>query len=154
LQNLLYAVGGNKHEDGFVVTENWIKYGFWLAGLANIGGVLVFSKGFTNAALTQGDPIVMSRFGLLMIIVWGLAYIAMAKTALQNRWIVAVFALEKLVYVVVWLLWIVSHYRGLAGLYSQDLLAGIFFSIYGLNDLAFMLFFILVFRQASQPGKG
>ena len=133
--------------------EKWIKYGFWLAGLANIGGVLLFSKGFSNGVLTNGDPVVMSRFGLVMIIIWGLAYISIAGTALQNRWIVAVFALEELVYVVLWALWMGSHYRGLAAIYGQDILAGVFFSIYGLNDFAFMLFFILVFRQASLPVK-
>ena len=53
------------------------------------------------------------------------------------------FALEKLVYVVVWFNWISEN--SLAQLYAKDLFAGVFYSIYGPNDLIFMLFFAWVF---------
>ena len=36
----------------------------------NIGGAILFSKGFTNKAINQADPVVMSNFGLIMI-KWG-----------------------------------------------------------------------------------
>lgn len=39
----------------------------------NIGGVLLFSQVFTNDAITEANPVVMSDFGPLMIAVWGLA---------------------------------------------------------------------------------
>lgn len=109
----------------------------------NIGGVLVFSRAFTNDAINTADPVVMSNFGLLMIAVWGLAYLAAAATTGNIAWIAAAFAVEKLVYVVVWLRWLFAN--SLAQLYSTDLFAGVFFSIYGLNDAVFMLFFVCVF---------
>ena len=54
------------------MTNNLIKNGFIAAALMNICGVLLFSKAFSNTALNAADPVIMSNFGLLMIIVWGL----------------------------------------------------------------------------------
>ena len=45
-----------------------------------------------------------------------------------------------------------SANNDLIALYAKDLFAGVFFSIYGLNDLVFMLFFAWLFfktREAS-----
>ena len=78
-----------------------IKNGFILAALMNFS-VLVFSRGFSNVAINEADPIVMSNFGLLMIVMWGLAYLS-AITVISNiKWIAGAFAIEKLIYVVVW----------------------------------------------------
>ena len=112
----------------------------------NIGGVLLLSRAFTNDAIAEADPIVMSNFGLLMIAVWGLAYLG-AATSTGIKWLAGAFAIEKAVYVVAWLLWLSNN--NLMTLYARDLFAGMFFSIYGLNDLAFMLFFAWVFFSAS-----
>lgn len=109
----------------------------------NIGGVLLFSRAFTNDAIAQADPVVMSNFGLLMIAVWGLAYLGAATAGTGIKWLAGAFAVEKLVYVVAWLLWLSNN--NLMALYSRDFFAGMFFSIYGLNDLVFMLFFAWVF---------
>ncbi|EDY86267.1 hypothetical protein GP5015_1740 [gamma proteobacterium HTCC5015] len=125
------------------MNQSWIKWGFVAAALMNIGGVLLFSRGFTNTAINAADPVVMSNFGLLMIVVWGLAYLGAAFVRGNVQWLAAAFAIEKLVYVVVWLLWIGNN--SLSDLYSQDLLAGVFYSIYGMNDLIFMGFFVTVF---------
>ena len=116
----------------------------------NIGGVLVFSRAFTNETLIAADPVVMSKFGLLMIVIWGLAYLGAAAVKSSVKWLVAVFALEKLVYVVVWVAWLSGN--SLAELYSKDLFAGIFYSIYGLNDFVFMLFFLKVFFLQRSGG--
>jgi len=124
-----------------------IKTGFIAAALMNIGGVLLFSKAFNNPTINEFDPVVMSNFGLLMIIVWGLAYLATAFVTTGVKWLAGAFAIEKLVYVLVWVFWIQDH--SLASVYQQDLLAGVFYSIYGLNDLIFMLFFALVFINAD-----
>ena len=124
--------------------------GLIAAGLMNIGGVLVFSRGFTNTAINQADPVVMSNFGLLMIVVWGLAYLGAATVTSSIRWIAGAFAVEKLVYVVVWCKWLSAN--SLAELYAKDLFAGVFFSIYGANDLVFMLFFASVFFL-KQPSR-
>lgn len=125
------------------MNKKLLKTGFIAAGLMNIGGVLLFSRGFTNSAVNNADPVVMSNFGLLMIAVWGLAYLGAAAISSDIKWLSGAFALEKLVYVVVWVVWL-SH-NSLPELYAKDVFAGAFFSIYGLNDFAFMLFFAWVF---------
>ena len=127
-----------------------IKKGLIAAALMNIGGVLMFSQAFTNVAINNADPVVMSNFGLLMIIVWGLAYLGAATITSNIKWLVGAFALEKLVYVVVWVLWLSEN--SLTSLYSIDVLAGAFYSIYGLNDLVFMVFFLWVFYSQSRTG--
>jgi hypothetical protein len=59
-----------------------------------------------------------------------------------------VFAVEKLVYVVIWTRWMLDN--SLSSLYSTDILAGIFYSIYGVNDFVFMLFFAWLFASSKQ----
>ena len=125
-----------------------IKSGFIAAGAVNIVAVLIFSKGFTNSVINDFDPVVMSNFGLLMIMVWGLVFLGAAQITQGLKWIAGAFVIEKLVYVVSWLLWIKDH--SLGSVYEQDLLAGIFYSIYGLNDFLFMLFFGWVFLTQSR----
>ena len=129
------------------------RKGLAAAGLMNIGGVLVFSRLFTNQAINDADPVVMSNFGLLMIIVWGQANLGAAASGTHLKWLAAAFAVEKLVYVVAWILWLSGN--SLAQLYATDAFAGIFFAIYGLNDLAFMLFFAWMFlarAEVTRPG--
>ena len=125
------------------MNKKLIKNGLIAAGLMNIGGVLVFSRAFTNVAINNADPVVMSNFGLLMIAVWGLAYLGAATITSSIKWLVAAFAIEKLVYVVSWFIWLSKN--SLTQLYANDLFAGVFFSIYGANDFVFMLFFAWVF---------
>jgi hypothetical protein len=125
------------------MNEKIVRYGLIAAALTNIGGVLVLSRAFTNAAINQADPVVMSNFGLMMIVVWGLAFLGTATVNANIRWIAAAFAVEKLVYVVTWMMWLSKN--SLAPLYSTDVFAGLFYSIYGLNDVVFMAFFGWVF---------
>ena len=124
------------------MNKNLVKNGLIAAGLMNIGGVLLFSRAFTNQAINNADPVVMSNFGLLMIVVWGLAYLGAAFIDANIKWLAGAFALEKLVYVVVWVMWLSAN--SLPQLYAKDVFAGMFFSIYGLNDFLFMLFFAWV----------
>jgi hypothetical protein len=130
------------------VTRNLIKSGLIAAGLMNIGGVLVFSRAFTNSAINSADPVVMSNFGLLMIVIWGLAYLGAAAITSSIKWLAAAFAVEKLVYVAVWLGWHSSN--SLTQLYANDIFAGVFYSIYGMNDFVFMLFFVWIFFQQAR----
>lgn len=122
-----------------------VKNGLVAAALMNISGVLVFSRAFTNSAINDADPVVMSNFGLLMIAVWGLAYLGAATISSDIKWLVGAFAVEKLVYVVVWIMW--HSENSLSQLYSTDVLAGVFYCIYGINDFVFMLFFAWVFSS-------
>lgn len=125
------------------MNKRLVKNGLIAAALMNIGGVLIFSRAFTNVAVNQADPVVMSNFGLVMIAVWGLAYLGAATISSNIKWLAGAFAVEKLVYVVVWILW--HSGNSLTDLYSKDAFAGVFFSIYGINDFVFMLFFAWVF---------
>ncbi|GAK94527.1 hypothetical protein JCM19298_100 [Nonlabens ulvanivorans] len=86
----------------------------------------------------------MSYFGLIMIMVWGgLAFIAVAKIFDKVKWLIAVFALEKLCYVIAYGYWFSNN--SLQEVYDRDIIAGVFYSIYGLNDFIFMIFFGYVF---------
>ncbi|PMN88608.1 hypothetical protein [Enterovibrio norvegicus] len=128
-----------------------IKFGLFAAAAMNIGGVLIFSRAFTNTAINDADPVVMSNFGLLMIAVWGLAYLSTAFIHSNIKWLAGAFAIEKLVYVVAWINWVSGN--SLSTVYDADLFAGAFYTIYGLNDFVFMIFFAWVFtsqRNAHQ----
>lgn len=127
-----------------------VKNGFMLAGIMNFS-VLIFSRGFTNTAINEADPIVMSNFGLLMIIMWGIAYLAASTVTKNIKWIAAAFALEKLIYGVAWINWLNGN--SLSAVYSTDLFAGVFYSIYGVNDFLFMLFFAWVFFTADKRDR-
>lgn len=120
--------------------DSWKTFGLVAAGVSNIAGVLICSRLFSNSAINEADPVVMSNFGLLMIVIWGLAYIATATIRSNIMWLATAFAVEKLVYGLAWLNWLSVH--DLAPLYANDFLTGLFYSIYGLNDFAFMLFFL------------
>ena len=133
---------------------NQIKLGFIAAAIMNIGGVLIFSRCFTNSVINEMDPVVMSNFGLLMIMVWGLAYLGAATVVTGIKWLAGAFALEKLVYVIAWTLWFSDN--TLSAVYEKDLLAGAFYTLYGFNDLVFMLFFAWVFlthKTSSKSGE-
>lgn len=125
------------------MTKSTITKGFILSGIINTIGILFFTKGFTNEIIPETDPVVMSYFGLLMIMVWGLAFIAVAKVFEKVKWLVAVFALEKLCYVIAYGYWFSNN--SVQEVYDKDMMAGVFYSIYGLNDFFFMLFFGYVF---------
>ncbi len=120
-----------------------IGRGFVLAGLSNILGVLVCSRIFTNDVLMETQPGVMGLFGLVCIVLWGMAYIAVSRNYAQVRWLIAVFVIEKLAYVIAWTSFIAS--QSLTTVYEQDAFAGVFYTIYGANDFVFMLFFAYVF---------
>ena len=130
------------------MTDKMIQKGFIAAGLSNILGVMVCSKAFTNDVMMAAQPDVMGYFGLISIVLWGFAYIGVSNSYNQVRWLVGVFVIEKLAYVIAWLAFITS--RSLSSTYEQDILAGVFYTIYGANDFIFMLFFGFVFLKRSQ----
>ncbi|MDX6747724.1 hypothetical protein SHK09_13060 [Polaribacter sp. PL03] len=123
--------------------KNIISKGFILSGLSNIVAVLILSRFFTNEFIPKHDNVVMSNFGLLMIVVWGFAYISVAKNYFKVKWIVAVFAVEKLIYGLIWLNW--RFHNDISPIFNEDIFAGIFYGIYGINDLLFFIFFTYVF---------
>lgn len=131
------------------MNKKMLRSVFVASGLINIVCVLLFSRFFTNTAINHADPVVMSNFGLLMIMVWGLVFLGAATLNENIKWLAAAFAIEKLVYVVVWLGWLSGN--SLAPLYSIDILAGIFYTIYGVNDFIFMVLFCWMFFSCAHP---
>lgn len=120
-----------------------IKYGFYLAGFANIAGVLNATKFFTNDIIMKVDPEVMSKFGLIMIIVWGLAYLSVAKSFTKVKWLILVFAIEKLCYGLYWTKWILNN--DMEVITKKYPSTSLFYSTYGINDWIFFVFFSYVF---------
>ena len=129
-----------------------ITKGFIAAAIMNIGGVLTFSRFFTNSAIPDFDPVVLSNFGLLMIVVWGFAYLSVSKHYSQVKWLVGVFSVEKFIYGFFWTKWMLNN--DLSAVYAKDTMAGIFYTIYGINDWIFFIFFFYVFvRLMSQNNR-
>jgi len=125
-----------------IIKKTTITKGFIIAGLMN-ATVLIFSKLFTNSTIPEFDPQVMSNFGLLMILIWGLAYMSVAKKYYQVRWLVGIFVIEKFIYGFIWTNWIINN--NVYDVYKKDVMAGLFYSIYGINDWVFFIFFLSVF---------
>lgn len=123
--------------------REFITKGMYVSGISNVVGVLLFSRFFTNATINEADPNSMSNFGLLMIVVWGLVFLATASKWEQSKWMIGAFAVEKLVYGISWTLWLSSN--DLSAVYDKDTMAGIFYTIYGPNDWLFFIFYLSVF---------
>lgn len=113
--------------------------------------VLIFSRFFTNPTIPEYDPTVMSNFGLLMISVWGLAYISIAKNYQYVKWLVGIFAIEKLIYGIIWTNWMLHN--SVSEVFAKDILAGLFYSVYGINDWVFFIFFSFVFIRLSRSRR-
>lgn len=117
---------------------------FWLAGAYNIFGVLLFSKLFTNRLLALHDPMVCSWLGLVSIILWGGAYISVARSYPSVPCLLLVFVVEKMVYTWTWLSWLIKNGSTLPSLFSESPLTAIFFATYGSGDFVFGLFFLWI----------
>jgi hypothetical protein len=132
------------------IKSGTISKGFVIAGLMNMA-VLVFSRFFSNPVIPESDPDVMSNFGVLMIVVWGLAYISVAKNYQNVKWLVGVFAVEKFIYGFIWVKWMLNN--NVMDVFARDKMAGIFYAIYGINDWVFFIFFLLVFIRLIKSGN-
>ena len=130
------------------IKKEHLAKGFILAGLMNISGVLLFSRFFSNTVIPEFDPQAMSNFGLIMIVVWGLAYVAVSQNFNQVKWLIAVFMIEKLIYATHWTKWILDN--KITDVLEKDKMAGIFYVIYGINDWMFFLFFLFVFISVAR----
>ena len=121
----------------------WESIFFLLAGCYNLA-IIIVSKGFTNQDLFSFDPL-FSRDGCICVVLWGLAYMAMATSFRHAPFISLVFGCEKLLYYTHWHICLAR--RG-----AKDAKSAAFFvQTYGAGDLAFGFFFFYVFgsRVAS-----
>ena len=130
----------------------WIRKTFQIAGLVNIVGILLVSHAFTDSLISDLDPDVFSTPSLILIMVWGCAYLSVGPYWQKIPTISLVFAIEKLVYVVMWFRWISERHNELPAIWNQNPPIALFFGGYGVVDLAFGLFFLWAWRKArSHP---
>lgn len=127
-----------------IFSDKVIRGGFIIAGLANIVGILIITKGMTSNTIGLADPAVFSSFGVLMIMLWGMAYIGSSPFATRSVLLPATFALEKLAYTLNWVFWMQDNSASVASIREQDFLGGFFMGGYGINDGLFFLFFLAV----------
>lgn len=64
------------------------------------------------------------------------------------KWLIAVFVLEKFIYGCVWINWMLTN--TISEVYEKDIMAGMFYSVYGINDWIFFAFFLFVFIKISK----
>ena len=121
-----------------------ITIGFLIAGGVNVFGSLLVSGGFTNRLARSLDPVVFSNFGFIAVMLWGLAYIAVSRSYQYVPYVVIVFAIEKVVYTIIWIRWISRFSDRLPGVFSEEPMTGAFYQTYGLVDFLFGVFFAWV----------
>ena len=124
-----------------MLSDRAITRGFVLAGAVNVFGMLAVSKLFTNSLLSATDPAVFSWLGQVAVVLWGLAYWAVAQPFRHVPYLVIVFCIEKFIYTVSWLLWLVQNGHSLTRIASESPMTALFFGMYGAGDFAFALFF-------------
>ncbi len=127
-----------------------IKNGFLLAGLINIISPLVTSKFFTDENLSLIDPEAFSILGLILVMLWGLAYCSVANNWKNNPALIMVFAIEKLLYAFYWIYWSTTVQPNFSSFFSESFFIGLFYSSYGLLDAIFATFFLFAFWKANK----
>lgn len=128
--------------------QRLLSVGFVIAGLTNIIGMLIISKGLNNPALVAADPNVFSTYGQAMVLVWGLAYLSVAKSFTAVPWLCLAFAIEKLAYVAAWVCWWMNDANQWQPVWDASPLAGFFMLGYGPNDLLFAGMFVAAYFVA------
>ena len=125
-----------------------------LIGLVNLS-LLGFLTPFLNGDLLAAqDPLFFSWSGVVIIALWGLAYIAVAPVWDKVPWLLLVFAAEKMLFDLRWVHWIIHYGERLPALFEQDLMVALFYSGYGVWDGACALVFLWYFMRARQKAAG
>jgi hypothetical protein len=78
-------------------------------------------------------------------------FLSVSQKYEQLNWLVGVFAIEKLIYVFNWINWMSKN--DISRVYGKDLMAGIFYATYGVNDLLFFVFFSYVFIKSFKSSR-
>lgn len=127
--------------------------GFFGAAACNIVGMLVVSKLFTNPLLAENDPAVFSWLGQVAIMLWGFAYLAVARHYRHVPFLLLVFFVEKMVYVVAWLTWLSEKSQLLPQIDAISPMTAGFFTAYGALDALFGVFFGVMFIKARKDNR-
>ena len=121
--------------------KNITKLIYTLAGLYNFS-ILIFCE-FFNKNLGKVDDLFNTN-GVINIILWGMAYISISQHNEKLFLINFVFFIEKLFYFHHWITWILVNIDNLKLMFENDKMNFLFFSIYGIGDLLFGLFFVFI----------
>ena len=127
--------------------------GFLAAAGCNIVGMLTVSKLFTNPLLAANDPAVFSWLGQIAVVLWGFAYLAVAHSYHHVPFLLFVFFVEKMVYVVAWLLWLSNNSHTLPQIAATSSMTAGFFTAYGASDALFGLFFGVMFIRVLKDSR-
>ncbi len=112
-----------------------------LAGLYNFS-ILIFCN-FFKKNLGEIDEL-FNFNGTIAILLWGLAYMSIHNKYEDLILLNVVFFVEKMFYYIHWLIWIIDNIYNIKPLFLTDKMFGIFFSIYGVGDVCFGLFFLFM----------
>ncbi|HON79413.1 MAG TPA: hypothetical protein PK544_13055 [Spirochaetota bacterium] len=124
--------------------KTMIQKMFWAAGLINIIGMLSVSLFFTSPYPAKYYPLVFSNFGMIVIMLWGLANIAVSSVYMHVRMLLFVFALERMAYTITWIIFIATSGSLIPVIFQESIITGLILGSYGLCDAAFSLFFTWV----------
>ena len=83
----------------------------------------------------------------------GGAYVSIRHAYQQLPLLCGVFAIEKLSYVYRWITWFSSERTSLGSIHADNPVHGVFFTIYGTVDAAFMVFFVMATAVAYRSSK-
>jgi hypothetical protein len=121
-----------------------------IIGLVNLTLLGFLTPLLNGELLAAQDPLFFSWSGVVIIALWGLAYIAVAPVWDKVPWLLLVFAAEKLLFDLRWVHWIIHNGERLPALIEQDFMVGMFYAGYGIWDGACALIFVWLFLRARQ----
>jgi len=124
--------------------------GFAICAAYNILGCLCVTKFFTSKTFFTIYPEVFGREGMICIMLWGLAYLSIMFSYVNTPYTTLVFVVEKLLYVIIYIVFLTKKNGGelikKAG--TEDPLAALFFSVFGIGDFLSGVFFAVAFIVA------
>lgn len=125
--------------------------GFVVAGIYQIVSILGFNQFFTNRILNETDPIVFSTIGQVLLLLFGLVYLWLAKKFTRAPLLVGLLSFTNFLYAGAWFYWLLTSPEKLDALAGQSMLLFSFFSSYG---FAYFLFGCFCAMVAINTRKG
>lgn len=118
-------------------------------GLVNLTLLGFLSPLLNGALLAAQDPLFFSWSGVIIIALWGLAYIAVAPHWKVMGVMLIVFALEKAFFAWRWADWMSVNADRLGDLFRLDPAVALFYSGYGLWDGFCAIVFVTLALKAK-----